>query len=875
MDCAGEPAMLTRRGFLTSTAIGALALEAGLGLGRPTSAATPGQAPATARREQQTFTLTVNGATASVVGEAELPLLWALREQLGLKGAKYGCGVGMCGICTVHLDGEPRRACVTPVGETVGKQVTTIEGLAADPAAPMLRAWVAAQVPQCGYCQPGMIMTAAALLADHPAPSDGDIDRAMAGMLCRCGTYRRIRAAIHLAARGGADPETPASQASPSPPDLPHALFQPNPWMRVNADGTVTVVIDRAEMGQGVVTSLATLVAEELEVELAQVRTEFAPADPRYANPLLGAQVTGSSTSIRAAWLPLRQAAAAAREALVAAAAARWGVAASACRTERGEVVDDATGRRLGYAAVAAAAKPPAAKPAAGLKPRERFRLIGKPVPRLDIPLHVTGKSVFGSDVSVPGMLVAVVARGPAFGARVRRYDDARARTVAGVKAVVAIDSGVAVVADRVWPALRGRDLLDIDWDRGPNATLTDADIERRFREAAGRRGSPARNDGDAEAALRNAATRLDADYFTPFLAHATMEPMNCTAEVRADHCDVWVGTQAQTRAQQVAADAAGLPTAAVRIHSTFLGGGFGRRLNQDFVREAVQVSKAVGAPVQVVWTRSDDLRHDFYRPANFTRFGAGLDGSGRVIAWSQRTVGPPMAQGGIDIPYAIPNLRTEQVAEDPVIPSGPWRSVGASQNGFVVESFVDELAHAAGQDPLAFRLALLAKAPRHRRVLELAAEQSGWGTPLPAGRRRGVAVYFSFGSWVAEVAEVSLSEDKRVRVHRVVAAIDCGTVVNPDTVKYQIEGAIVYGLTAALQGEITLRGGGVVEDGFADYPLLTMAEMPEVEVHLVASDEPPGGVGEPGLPPIAPAVANALFAATGRRLRRLPLKLA
>jgi isoquinoline 1-oxidoreductase beta subunit len=536
-------------------------------------------------------------------------------------------------------------------------------------------------------------------------------------------------------------------------------------------------------------------------------------------------------------------------------------------------VVHDPTGRRLGYAAVAAAAKVPAAGRPVPLKPREQFRLIGKPLPRLDLPGHVTGRTVFGSDVTVPGMLMATVARGPAFGARVRRYDDSRARTVAGVKAVVAIDGGVAVVADRIWPALRGRDLLHIDWDLGPNARLAGADIERRFAEAAGRSGSRVRDEGDVEAALPRAETRIDADYFTPFLAHATMEPMNCTADARADRCDVWVGTQAQTTAQRVAADAAGLPAEAVRIHSTFLGGGFGRRLNQDYVREAVEISKAVGAPVQVVWTRRDDLRHDFYRPVNYTRLSGGLDRSGQVVAWTQRTVGPPLAQDGIDIPYAIDNLRTERVLEDPRIPTGPWRSVGASQNAFVVESFVDELAHAAGKDPLAFRLALLAKAPRHRRVLELAGERSGWGTPLPAGRHRGVAVYFSYGTWVAEVAEISVSARRRIRVHRVVAAIDCGTVVNPDTVAYQTEGAIVYGLTAALEGEITIRDGGVVEDGFDGYPLLTMAEMPEVEVHLVASDAPPGGVGEPGLPPIAPAVANALFAATGRRARRLPLR--
>ena len=347
---------------------------------------------------------------------------------------------------------------------------------------------------------------------------------------------------------------------------------------------------------------------------------------------------------------------------------------------------------------------------------------------------------------------------------------------------------------------------------------------------------------------------------------------MNCTAHVRADRCDVWAATQAQTEAQETASRASGLPASAVSIHSTFLGGGFGRRLTQDFVQEAVQISKAVEAPVQVFWTRADDMRHDFYRPANYTQIKGGLDARGRPIAWVQRIIGPAMALDGVDIPYAIPNLRTERVEDDPGIPTGPWRSVGASQNAFVIESFVDELARAAGQDPLAFRLELLAESPRHRRVLELVAEKSGWGTPLPENRHRGLAVYFSFGSWVAEVAEVSLSATGEVRVHRVVCAVDCGSVVNPDTVASQMEGAIVYGLTAALKGEITIRDGGVVQDSFRDYPLLTMAEMPAVDVHIVPTDEPPGGVGEPGLPPIAPAVANAVFAATGRRVHRLPM---
>ena len=870
--------MLTRRGFLKTTTIGTLGLEAGLGTGEPTSAAGPGKAqrasgqPRNAPRTSPAITLNVNGAAATVAAEPETPLLWVLREQVGLKGTKYGCGVGMCGTCTVHLDGELRRSCVTPVSEAVGKAITTIEGLAANPTHPLLRGWIAAQVPQCGYCQPGMIMTAAALLAGNARPNDTDIDREMSGVLCRCGTYQRVRRAIHLAAAGAPEPANLSERVSAAPSDASQVLFAPNPWVRINSDDTVTVVIDRAEMGQGVVTSLATLIAEELEVELSRVRTEFAPAGPRYANPLIGSQTTGGSTSVRGAWLPLRRAAAAARDALILAASFQWGVPTSECRAERGSVVHEPSRRRLAYSAIAAAAKPLAERHPVKLKDPSQFRLIGKALPRLEVPLHVTGRSVFGCDVTVPGMLMATVARGPVFGAKVRRYEANKALAVPGVKAVVPIDAGVGVVADSVWSALEGRNQLDVSWDLGPNARLSSAEIERRFKQSAARRGRPARNAGDVNAALKGAATIIEAEYFTPYLAHATMEPMNCTAHVRADHCDVWVPTQAQTDAQETASRASGLPAGAVSIHSTFLGGGFGRRLMQDFVEEAVQISKAVEAPVQVFWTRADDMRHDFYRPASYTQIKGALDARGRPVAWVQRIVGPAMALDGVDIPYAIPNLRTERVEDDPGIPTGPWRSVGASQNAFVVESFVDELAGAAGKDPLAFRLELLAGSPRHRRVLELVAEKSGWGTPCPEDRHRGLAVYFSFGSWVAEVAEVSLLATGEVRVHRIVCAVDCGSVVNPDTVVSQMEGAIVYGLTAALKGEVTIRNGGVVQDSFRDYPLLAMAEMPTIDVHIVPSDEPPGGVGEPGLPPIAPAVANAVFAARGRRVRRLPM---
>ncbi len=448
-----------------------------------------------------------------------------------------------------------------------------------------------------------------------------------------------------------------------------------------------------------------------------------------------------------------------------------------------------------------------------------------------------------------------------------------RARAIEGVHAIVELGSGAAIVAENVWSALRGREALEIDWAEGSQAAIGSAEISRRLAQASARKGRIERDDGDVGAALGKASSVVEASYETPYLAHATMEPMNCTARVETDGCDVWVPTQAQTEAERAAAEAAGLPPERVRIHTTLLGGGFGRRLDCDFVDEAVRIAKAVGRPVHVFWTRDDDMRHDHYRPASYTRLRAGLDKSGAPLAWFQRIAGPPLALNGVDLPYAIPNVREEHVTVDPGIPTGPWRSVSASQNAFVIESFIDELAHAAKSDPFTFRRKLLRKAPRHRAVLELAAERAGWTTPLPSGRYRGIAVYHSFGSYVAQVAEVSVNPAGAITVHRVVCAVDCGIAVNPDLVAAQMEGAIAFGLSAALKDEITIERGRVVQANFKDYPILTFCEMPQVEVYIAAQRDEPGGVGEPGVPPIAPAVANAVFAATGHRTRRLPLR--
>jgi isoquinoline 1-oxidoreductase subunit beta len=816
--------------------------------------------------------LEVNGRHHRLTMDPRMPLLWVLRDALHLKGTKYGCGVGICGICTVLVGDEVTRACVMTLAEAAGRKVTTIEGLAEDHDNPLLRAWIAEQVPQCGYCQPGAIMAAAGLLGSTPSPGATEITAALDGVLCRCGTYPRMRRAMDRVARAVDRPALGEHRRALEQAGIT-AVFQPNPWVRIAEDGAVTIVIDRSEMGQGVATSLAMLVAEELEVDLAQVGIEFAPADPAYANAEFGEQVTGGSTSIRSSWLPLRQAGAEAREMLIAAAAAAWQVDPSECRAEHGAVLHLPSERRLGYGALAAKAMMQQRPEKVQLKPREAFRLIGRPVTRMELKGHVTGRTVFGLDISLPGMLTACVLRCPVFGGRPVRFDDRRAREVEGVVAVFKIGSGVAVVGRDAWSTLAGRAAVDVEWKEGKNAALETDQIRRRLATAARRKGRLVRDDGDVDAAFRRATTVIEADYETPFLAHACMEPMNCTVHLRDGRCDVWAPTQAQGSAQEIAAWAAGLPRQAVQVHTTFLGGGFGRRLDQDFVEEAVRIAKHVENPVQVFWTREDDIRHDHYRPAHHARLRAAVDARGRPSVWFMRVAGPSLALDGIDVPYAFPSIREEHVKVDIDVPCGPWRSVGSSQNAFVIESFVDEMAHLAGADPFVFRRDLLGPAPRHRAVLELAAEKAEWRKRPGGPRYQGIAVYHCFGSWVAQVAEVSVNSDGEIRIHRVVCAIDCGIAVNPDTIAAQMEGAIIFGLTATLKGGITIKKGSVQQANFSDYPLVTLAETPEIQVHIVASDEPPGGVGEPGVPPVAPAVANAVFAATGKRLRRLPLR--
>jgi isoquinoline 1-oxidoreductase subunit beta len=670
------------------------------------------------------------------------------------------------------------------------------------------------------------------------------------------------------------------------------ATVTPNAFIRIGADDSVTLIINKSEMGQGVYTSLPMLIAEELECDWRQVRVEAAPVAPVYNHTVFGIQATGGSTSVRTEWERLGKAGAAAREMLIAAAAGRWQVEPADCRADNGKVLHG-SGKSLSYGQLAEeAARLPLPKEIR-LKDPAAYRIIGKPRRRLDSPAKINGTAQFGLDVRLPGLLTAVIARPPVFGGKVVSVNSDKARAVPGVEAVVQVPAGVAVVATGFWPAKLGRDALEIVWDEGEGRALSTAKMREAYAQLAETPGLSARRDGEPELKLEQAARRISATYEVPFLAHATMEPLNCCCDLRDDRCEIRTGTQFQTVSRNAAAAVAGLRPDQVNVHTTFLGGGFGRRGNpaSDFVVEAVQVAKAVKKPVKVVHTREDDMKAGYYRPMWYDRIAAGLDAEGRLVAWRHTIVGQSIVagtpfekmlvkdgidhtsvEGASDLPYAIPNIRVDLHSPRSIVPVLWWRSVGHSHTAFVVESFIDEAAHAAGKDPYEFRRALLGKSPRHKGVLELAAQKAGWGSPLAAGRGRGIAVHESFGSFIAQVAEVSVNPAGEVRVHRVVCAIDCGRIVNPDTIEAQMESGIVFGLSAALYGAITIREGRVVEGNFDDYPILRIDRMPRVEVHIMPSREPAGGVGEPGVPPIAPAVANAIFAATGARLRTLPM---
>ncbi len=683
-------------------------------------------------------------------------------------------------------------------------------------------------------------------------------------------------------------------------------------WLQISSDDRVVLQLDRVEMGQGTMTGFATLVAEELEVDPSSIEVRTAPVHERFQHPL---QITGGSTSVADSFEPLRRTGASARERLRLAASERLGVPVSELRVENGAVISNRTGELLRYGELAEAAsklEPPAD---IALKSPAEFRWIGRNVPRLDAPDKVRGVARFGIDTRVPELRTAVVVRSPHLRGKLVGFDAEQARSMPGVEQVFEIPSGIAVVATGYWPARKAAGTIKARFDPGESKGVSSGSIrgeqQRRLTETTG---NVVRDDGDARKALQAGARSIEAEYFAPYLAHATMEPMNCTVVPGEGRCDVYVATQGPDVVQDLVAAVMGLSRGEVAVHTTYLGGGFGRRGFPDYAVEAAQIAKQARVPVKLVWSREDDMQHDFYRPAVTHRLRGGLDPGGRPVAWEHRLISPnimryvapgaagvlapewlrgaanlvgnalvplvlrytgPMLErgGSADLHYAIENVRVETLEWDPGIPVGFWRSVGHSHNAFAVESFVDELAQAAGRDPASFRRDLLAEQPRHLAVLDLALEKSGFGRP-PAGRFHGLAVHESFGTVVAEVAEVSV-EQGAIRVHRVTCAVDCGLAVNPDIVVAQMESGIVYGLTAALRGEITFEDGAAQQSNFHDYPLLRMNEVPAIDVHIVQSAEPPSGVGEPGTPPIAPAVANAVFAATGQRLRELPLRLA
>jgi isoquinoline 1-oxidoreductase beta subunit len=667
--------------------------------------------------------------------------------------------------------------------------------------------------------------------------------------------------------------------------------FEPDAFIRIGQDGSVTLTIPQVEMGQGTFTSCPMLLAEELEIDLSQVQVAQAPpSDKLYANPLVGFQMTGGSTSIRAFYKPLREAGATARAMLMAAAADSWGVDASTCRAEKGYVIHEPSGKKLSYGELAdkaASLQPPTH---VALKDPKDFKLVGTPAKRLDTPAKVNGTAIYGIDAKVPGMKVATVAACPVFGGKLKSVDDSKALGIKGVHQMVHLDNAVCVVADHMGAAKKGLAALQIEWDEGPNAKLTTADIVAEMAKVSEAEGVVVRNEGDIAAALTGASTRIDAIYQLPFLAHTTMEPINCTVHVRQDGSDVWVGTQVVSRAQAVVAKVTGLPPEKVTVHNHLLGDGFGRRLEVDYVAQAAAIGKQVGGPVKIIWTREEDVQHDMYRPAFYDRMAAGLDAQGMPVAWSHRICGssiiarfaPPLFKNGYDpdtvdgaleLPYSFPNVRLEYVQNEPKgIQTAFWRSVGPSHNIFVVESFVDELAAAAKKDPVEYRRALLDKSPRAKAVLDLAAEKAGWGQPLPQGSGRGVAVQNVFGSYMAQVADVSVSKEGEVAVKRITCAVDCGIQINPNTIEAQVQSAIIYGLTAALFGEITLKGGRVEQSNFDNYRALRINEIPAIEVHIIDSQEAPGGMGEPGTCCVPPAVTNAIFAASGVRLRKLPI---
>lgn len=688
----------------------------------------------------------------------------------------------------------------------------------------------------------------------------------------------------------------------------------PNPWLRIEKSG-ITFVLDKVEMGQGVNTALAMIIAEELDVALEDIKIESALANRVYIqHSALGAQMTGGSTSVKSSWEPLKVIAATARQMLLLAGAKSWSVNPQECRTELGVVYHDNTGRKMTYKdlAEAAASLPP---PEPVFKDPKTYRYIGKSTPRVDLNAKVTGKQNYGIDTVLPNMLVAVIVRCPVLGGKLKSFDDTAAKASQGVKHVIALPAGVAILANTYWQARKGAELLQINWDNGEFVDLSSAKIQHSFEALSKTNGKQVRNDGDVEAGVKSAVKTIEGFYETPYLAHATMEPQNCVARITKSTCEVWAPTQAPGIAMEVARMITGLSPDQIKINTTAIGGGFGRRLVTDYVAEAVTLAAEVDVPVKVMWSREDDLQNDFYRPATYNVLKGGIDAEGKPVFWQHRIVSPAIlahfiphaigamlpqwfppalakifgkaagagfkglladetsTEGARDVRYRIPNITVDYQHIDPGVPVGFWRSVGHSNHGFMVEGFIDELAHLSSSDPYRYRQSLLPQDSRNRRVLDRVAQESGWDKPAPKGVFRGIAQHESFGSFCAQVVEISLQPGGELKIHRIVAAIDCGPVVNPDGVRAQVEGAIIFGLSAALYGEITVNGGRIQQSNFHDYPVVRMKEAPIIETHIIQSEHPVSGIGEPAVPPVAPALANAIFAATGQRIRSLPLK--
>jgi isoquinoline 1-oxidoreductase beta subunit len=661
-----------------------------------------------------------------------------------------------------------------------------------------------------------------------------------------------------------------------------------NAWIRIGSDNSITILCARSEMGQGVVMALPTLVAEELEVDLGKVKVDFAPPGEAYINSMLGAQLTGGSTSVRDGWEKLRIAGAQARTMLTEAAAQKWGVSAADCKAQNGFV--SYKGKKASYGSLAEAASKLTPPKEVKLKDPSKFRYVGKPLHRLDTAGKITGKAEYGIDVKIPGMLYASLAQCPVIGGKVVSVDDAKAKAMPGVKHVVKISDGVAVVADSWWQAKQARDALDVKWDEGANKALS---TEAVFKGLAGAMAKPAaqiRQQGNVAEAMKGAAKTVEATYQMPFLSHSPLEPMNFTADVKKDSALLIGSIQFQQAALGMTAAITGLKPEQITIRTTFLGGGFGRRIDLDYMAQAVEISKSIGAPVKLIWTREDDMTHDFYRPASLHQMAGGLDAGGKPVALSLKMSSPsvtarlipPLVKDGVDplmteailVPYDIANQSVGTVIHDTGLRVGYMRSVSHALNVFANESFIDELAAAAGKDPYQYRLGMLDKQPRFKNVLQLAAQKAGWGKPLPKGRARGIGLMEGYDTYMAQVAEVSV-KDGAIKVHRVVVAVDLGHMVNPNIVQQQLESNIVFGLSALLYGDITLKDGRVQQSNFHEYKVVRMPETPKIEMHIVKSTEKPGGIGEPGTALLGPTVANAVFALTGKRLREMPFRLA